>query len=163
MLEPRLVNWGRVYRDRIKREPFSSAAPCKSIEHRYRIPPQPQLSKPMLDKLMVWGHINRYQYDQAILSLSRARQEGPDEADAALVEEAWSHIPVNDYQAILSLFYVKKRPPWYIERRLRLADGFDFGLMYAHIAIDRELGNLDSIPLSYVHSKTNGINHAIGL
>lgn len=135
-IDQRLINWGRYWRDRARR------SHCYSIEHRFKSPPEPEISAGLADWLYARGMISDAEREKALEGRYQARVGAPDADDAYLIELAWIHVPHETSKEFLRLVYVKRKPAWYVCRKLKV----DFGreLMLSHAAIEielREIGN----------------------
>lgn len=132
-LSHRLINWGRVTRQ------IPRLGHCLSIEYRFRAP-APDLTPTLAAWLYERGLCSEDEVDNAYQRRHKARGEAPDIEDAWIVESAWRSIPTRSCKALLAMFYVKRRQPAYIARRLKV--DFDRELMVSQGAIASELEKL---------------------
>ena len=147
-IDLRLQNWGRCVRE------VPHFGHCFSIEYRYKAPPQPPMSVVLAEWLYERGMCSAKDVQDAYQSRTMARYEAPDRRDGETIEKAWRTVPNKSCKAILKLWYVKRRQPAYIARRLRV--DFDRELMMGQAAIEIEL--LKTVPHSAFYSAKLPIN-----
>jgi hypothetical protein len=108
----------------------------------------------MTVKLAEWlferGMASATDVQNAYETRQNARYAPPDREDGQVVEKAWISVPSESCKALLRMFYVKRRQPHYIARRLKVE--FDKELMVAQAAIVIELERAEKTAASPVLS-----------